>query len=178
MSSFQSVGFSLMKRVIISMHSASWRSTTSMPQAFMKSGALAPLGVAAWEGNRFTHDDFGDAELHCGAGAEIARHQRAVEDCVLVGFLPLGLSETVDLRVGHGVAVLDAPIVTGGDDLPVPHEHRPDGQSALGQTLFRLVNRGSKKWIPWSVAPEKQCASLNGGSINAITERWNWSHRS
>src|SRR5688572_14467906 len=110
-------------------------------------GRAAAGPFAAGEVDRFADDHLGHTELHGGAAAQVAGHQRRIEDGVLVGALPAGFREAVDLCVGHRVAVLDAAVVSSCDDLVVAHEHGADRQPALGQAELRFVDGGAEEGV-------------------------------
>ena len=83
------------------------------------------------------------------AGAHRAGRQCGVERAppVNVGALPSGVFETIHFAVVNDAAALDPLVVPAPDDFPVQYQHRADGNSACGQTLFGFVNRGLEKYI-------------------------------
>lgn len=113
-------------------------------------GALAAFGVgqealAAGESLGLSDDDFGDAELDGGAAAQVAGHEGGVEGGITIRFLAAGAGEAVDFGVGHGVAVLDAAIVAGGDHLAVADKDAADGQAAFGEAFAGLLDGGGEE---------------------------------
>src|SRR5688572_21677896 len=110
-------------------------------------GRLAPLALAAGEVDGFADDHLGHAELHGGAGAQVAGHQRGVEDGVGVGPLAAGVGEAVDFGVGHRIAVLHPAVVPAADDLVAADEDRADGQAALGKAFPGFVDGGAEEGV-------------------------------
>src|SRR5208282_4055055 len=74
-------------------------------------------------------------------------HQSRVEHRALVAPDAPRLPEAVDLGMGHGIALLDAAVVSAADDLAVFFEHRADGKPALEESLAGLGDGGFQERI-------------------------------
>ena len=111
------------------------------------------------EVDRFSDDDFRHAKLHRRAAAEMAGHQRRIENRVAVGFLPAGAGQAVDLGVGHRIVVLHAAVMPAGDDCrrraPAPSRSagrlrtRPIFASSIAASMKR-IGAASRVSIPTS----------------------------
>ena len=90
-----------------------------------------------------------NAVQHDGAAAHRARRQRRIDGAGLIdaGGLTSGIFERVHFAVEDCAAALDSSIVAAADDAAVVHQNGSDRNSAVGQALARLVNRGFEKRI-------------------------------
>ena len=91
----------------------------------------AQEGFVAAEIDGVVDDEARDLELHDRARTHHAGRQRRVERRVAIGELPPRLAQAIHLAMRDRVAVLDALVVTGGDQLFAARERRADGQAAL-----------------------------------------------
>jgi len=78
------------------------------------------------------------------------RRERRVQDRLAVhaGRLAASVLECVHFAVQDGTALLHATVVSAPDDDALVHDDRTDGNSALGQTQSRLVDRSLQERVP------------------------------
>src|ERR1700730_13686620 len=63
----------------------------------------------------FAHDHFFDAELHDCAGAEVAGHERGIQNGIVKMAESSGVPQTIYFRVRDRIVVLDPLVVTDSD---------------------------------------------------------------
>jgi hypothetical protein len=108
-----------------------------LPHEFRRAGKIAA----------FPDDDLLDSKLHGRSRAEVTRHQGRIERTAAVIAQAAGVAQAIGFRVGHGVIVLDAPIVAASNQFTVPDQARADGNPTLAQALEGFVDRGLHEWI-------------------------------
>src|SRR6266403_1259253 len=105
--------------------------------------------LLAAERSVLTHHHARDAVQENRAAAHRARRERGVDGAVAIdaGGLATGVLERVHLAVENDAASLDPPIVATAEDPPVVHQHRADGDAALGRPALGLLDRSSQKCV-------------------------------
>ena len=102
---------------------------------------------AAAEVDAFPDDHLRHAKLNRSPAAKMAGHQRRVKHGITVGFLPPGVGEAVDLRMGHRIAALDSAVMAAADDLTGPDQDGADRQPSLAKPRLGFSNRRQQKRI-------------------------------
>src|SRR5438552_11795530 len=90
-----------------------------------------------------------DAVEENRAAAHGAGRQGRVDRALAVDLRrsPAGVLQSVHLAVEHRAPALHPPIVAASEDATVVHQHRADGDTALGQTTLGLFDRDSKELV-------------------------------
>src|SRR5439155_19799447 len=94
-------------------------------------------------------DDPRDAVEENRAAAHGAGRQGRVDRALAVDLRrsPAGVPQSVHLAVEHRAPALQPPIVAASEDATAVHQHRADGDTALGQTTLGFLYRGSEKLV-------------------------------
>src|SRR5712691_12038790 len=74
------------------------------------------------KGPALAHDHFADLKLHDRAAAQIAGHERRIENGVAKTPDSPGIPQTIDLRVRHWIVFLHALVVTSREQFPIARQ--------------------------------------------------------